>query len=234
VTETATDRRVTDLPALLAEQQEYYNKRTDYGPWIDHYMGPLKDDVAALLRDRVGRVDEVLELAPGTGWLTGLLAPLASHIDAVDGSAEMLAALRARGLRNLTGHHADLFTWSPVRRWPVIGFSNLLAHVPRSMLPQFLGRIDQALAAGGRVVALDVTPVERVIEEAWWSEGDTDVVRRRLPDGTAYRVVKHYWTPDELLAEIQPHGWTGRATLIGNTIGRGIALYDLRRAADAH
>jgi hypothetical protein len=62
-----------------------------------------------------------------------------------------------------------------------------------------------ALAPGGRVFFADEAT------DAWRHEtveGDAlPVVRRSLPDGRTYRVVKVFWDLDELEAKLRSLGW---------------------------
>ena len=76
----------------------------------------------------------VLELACGPGVWTGQLLRHASDVTAVDASPEMLAIAAAR-TREVGGERvrfvqADLFTWTPDRRYDVVFIGFWLSHVP--------------------------------------------------------------------------------------------------------
>jgi trans-aconitate methyltransferase len=76
---------------------------------------------------------DVLELACGPGAWTEKLLRHASGLTAVDGASEMLARARARvGDARVRFVQADLFTWTPDRRYDVVFFGFWLSHVPLS------------------------------------------------------------------------------------------------------
>jgi len=95
---------------------------------------------------------QVLELAAGTGTWTGELARHADHVTAVDAAPEVLAINRARhgGLR-VTYVVADLFSWTPPRRFDAVCSGFWISHVPAARWAWFWTLVDAALAPGGRV-----------------------------------------------------------------------------------
>jgi ubiquinone/menaquinone biosynthesis C-methylase UbiE len=88
----------------------YATKAEAYEAMIapEDYQGNL---LPALERIRPFHNQHVVECGAGTGRLTCLLAPLAAHIHACDGSAHMLSVaerkLKAGGWHNWQLHHAD-------------------------------------------------------------------------------------------------------------------------------
>jgi SAM-dependent methyltransferase len=125
----------------------------------------------------------VLELACGPGVWTGQLLRYATGVTEVDASPEMLAIAATRVSRERVRFiRADLFTWRPGRRYDI---------------PQ------------GRVFFADDayrTPDELV-------EGpSSSTIRRKIPDGTAYRIVKVPHQPGDLERLLQQLGWDIKVT----------------------
>jgi SAM-dependent methyltransferase len=222
---------VTAFAALVAEQQTYYRLRASvHEDEASAYMAPVIEDVVARmwLSKLEGRV---LELACGTGHLTQHLSQMAEHVDAMDGSGEMLRVLAARGLPNVTPILQDIFSWEPANKWDAIFFSNWLSHVPVQLLPAFWEVLGSALQPGGRVIFLDATAAETRMEHEMGEEDGIPVAIRSV-DGQTFRVIKHFWDPNDLLAGLREWGWSGTATPIGEEIGRGFLLYDVGRDDD--
>lgn len=223
---------MVDITDLLREQQFYYNYRSnDWDQWVRHYMFPVQDELDALMAQSP-LAGDVLEMACGTGFWSERLAVRANSVTALDGSAEMLERVRARHLPNVHTIQADLFTWNPPTQWDAIFFAHWLTHVPSSHFDAFWSTVDAALLPGGNVVVVDVTSVEKRIEEEVWEEQDVPLTRRRLKDGRRFDIVKYYWDPDELLHRLNPLGWTGTATAVGKDQGHGFVYYELHRGSD--
>jgi ubiquinone/menaquinone biosynthesis C-methylase UbiE len=79
----------------------------------------------------------ILELACGTGLWTQHLAPLATHITAVDAAPEVIALNQNRvNSESVEYIVADLFNWTPDRQFDFIFFGFWLSHVPLFMESQ--------------------------------------------------------------------------------------------------
>lgn len=217
-----------NMSELLTKQLEYYDARAaDWGGWIAHYMGPVEHEVDAML-SRIGLDGDVLDMACGTGYWTAKLAARAHSVTALDGSAEMLSRL-ASNASNVHTLQADLFHWNPPTQWDSVFFAHWLAHVPEDLFDQFWSVVDGALLPGGNVVVVDVAPEEKRIEEELLELDSVPMTRRRLKDGRRFDVVKRYWEPDELLARLEPLGWVGTGTKIGEEDGQGFVVWELGR-----
>jgi SAM-dependent methyltransferase len=195
--------RADELEPLLVEQLAYYraiaSRYEDYaipGPGGSELIGAL---------DCFRPSGSVLELACGTGVWTELLLRHATSVTAVDASAEMLAIASARvGDDRARFIQADLFTWAPESRYDVVFFGFWLSHVPEERFESFWRLVSDALEADGRVFFVDDgyrTPDELIYG------GSSSVIRRRLDDGTPYRVVKVPYEPRRLEERLQRLGW---------------------------
>lgn len=204
-----------DDPELIHEQIQYYRARA---PEYDETSSPTSGALAAHEEDIGRRLDEfaprgrVLEIASGTGTWTRRLLRHASALTALDSSAEM-HALSSKKLGNdprVRYIEADIFSWTPDDIYDFVFFSNWLSHVPPTGFEGFWGIVASALARDGRVFFVDQ------VKNAWRNddlqeEFDHDpsvpIVRRRLEDGRAFRVVKVFWDPDELETTLHRLGW---------------------------
>jgi demethylmenaquinone methyltransferase/2-methoxy-6-polyprenyl-1,4-benzoquinol methylase len=166
----------------------------------------------------------VLELAGGTGIWTGELLRFADRVTVVDGSAETLAINRAKhGDERVERIVADLFSFTPPRRFDVVFFSFWISHVPVDHWSGFWAVVADALAPGGRVFFLDGARPEHGLANgpAEWrakkiaehaamhgASVDSDVTEREVGDGTRFRVVKRFWEPAVLETELAAIGWS--------------------------
>jgi len=214
---------MSDLPdperALLAEQLEYYRKRA---PEYDEYFerrGRYDEGEERNRRwfEEVGEVraalagfdprGDVLELAAGTGWWTQELLLHADRLTALDGAPEALAVNRDRlGADPRVDYVvADIFRWTPERRYDVVFFGFWLSHVPPELFDRFWERVRACLRPGGRVFFVDSRQPSTAAARA--RRGDGEVTVRRLNDGREFRVVKVFYAPAPLEARLRGLGW---------------------------
>jgi 2-polyprenyl-3-methyl-5-hydroxy-6-metoxy-1,4-benzoquinol methylase len=113
----------------------------------DHnaYYQPL------LLRELPARCERILDVGCGTGGFAAQLAEQADQVDALDRSAEMIRAARARVPANVTCIEADLLRRRvPAEHYDAITSISALHHM---VLAEALPRLSQALRPGGVLVA---------------------------------------------------------------------------------
>jgi SAM-dependent methyltransferase len=188
---------------LLDEQIAYY--RALAADYLDQSLDlPGGDELTEAL-DQFGPARSVLELACGPGVWTGQLLRYATDVTAVDASPEMLAIAAARiGGGRVRFIQADLFTWRPDRRYDVVFLGFWLSHVPAGRFESFWSLVADCLKPAGRVFFADDayrTPGELV-------EGpSSSTIRRRVPDGTTYRLVKMPHRPADLERQLRQLGW---------------------------
>jgi SAM-dependent methyltransferase len=190
-----------DIDGLLAEQVRYYHARApEYDDWWfrrgRHDEGPGANarwfrEVEALeaALDRFHPAGDVLELACGTGLWTRRLARRANRLTAVDASPEVLALNASRVADgNVEYVQADLFDWSPPRRFDVCFFSFWLSHVPERRFDAFWRMVRTALRPGGRVFLIDsAQPGPASVAS------DGERMTRRLADGREFEIVKRFY-----------------------------------------
>jgi SAM-dependent methyltransferase len=202
--------------ALIREQIEYYRLRA---PEYDVTSSPPGDPLARYGRqieaglDRFRPTGRVLEIASGTGVWTVHLPRYASSITALDSSPEMheLSRKKTGGDPRIRYLQADVFSWQPGGRYDVVFFANWLSHVPPGRFHLFWETVRATLAPAGRAFFVDE------LEDAWrYEDGfredfvddpSVPVVRRSLPDGRTFLVVKVFWNPEELRSTLGALGW---------------------------
>lgn len=214
---------------VLREQISYYRARAnEYDEWFlrqgryDHgpeenarwrgEVAEVADALDTFLAEASGRPGaSALELAAGTGLWTQRLAGRFTPLIAVDASPETLAINRERlgpAAEQVEYHVADIFDWRPERRYDVVFFSFWLSHVPPERFAAFWAMVRECLAPGGRVFLLDsrYTPTSTARDHQL--EGaDATRVTRRLNSGREFQVVKVFYTPERLSAELAALGW---------------------------
>jgi trans-aconitate methyltransferase len=195
--------RPAESDPLLAEQIAYY--RAIAPEYEDHAIpGPGEDELIAAI-DAFQPTGNVLELACGPGAWTEHLLRHATGVTAVDAASEMLARARARvGDDRVRFVQADLFAWTPDRRYDVVFFGSWISHVPQDRFESFWSLVADCLRPSGRVFFIDDayrTPDELIDGES------SSTIRRRLNDGTAYRAVKVPYRPADLEDRLRRLGW---------------------------
>jgi trans-aconitate methyltransferase len=188
---------------LLAEQVAYYSAIAP--EYEDHAIsGPGADELIAAM-DTFRPTGDVLELACGPGAWTARLLNRATTVTALDASPEMLARAEARvGADRVRFIRANLFAWTPDRRYDVVFFSSWISHVPLDRFDVFWFFVADCLRPSGRVFFMDDayrTPDELIEGES------SSTIRRRLNDGTAYRTVKVPHRPADLEDRLRRLGW---------------------------
>ena len=208
---------------ILVEQIDYYRARApEYDRWFRR-EGRYDRGVEATSRwfaevaELMAALDElpldgaaILELAPGTGIWTERLVVRSADVTAVDSSPEMIEhnvqrlGDRAERVRYI---EADLFDWVPDRVYDGVVFCFWISHVPDERLDGFLSTVAAALRPGGWFFFVDglredtSTAMDHVLPEA-----GVAVMTRRLDDGREFRIVKNYWTLDELTRRTRAAG----------------------------
>jgi SAM-dependent methyltransferase len=198
-----------ELGWLLDEQVTYY--RSLAADYLNHGLDLPGGNELAQALEAFRPAGSVLELACGPGVWTGQLLRYAADVTAVDASPEMLAiAAAARvGDNRVRFVQADLFTWVPDRRYDVVFFGFWLSHVPLGRFESFWTLVADCLKDDGRVFFADDahrTPDELI-------EGpSSSMIRRRLDDGTSYRIVKVPHRPPDLEQRLRRLGWHIKVT----------------------
>ncbi len=224
--------------AALTEQLEYYRARADeYDKWWRR-EGRFDRGAEANARWFAETVElehvlarfaprgEVLELACGTGLWTRRLVEHATHVTAVDAAPEVLAINRARvGDRGVTYVQADLFQWTPdPGAYDACVFTFWLSHVPEDRFAAFWERVAGALKPDGRVFFIDSAHTESstAADHRLPAPGEATMTRR-LDDGREFQIIKRFYEPEALTAEMRQLGWDCRVGTTGEFFIHGTA-----------
>jgi len=188
--EDANLRRYYDQRA--AEYEQIYLPRDD-----EHgrELGELARELRLALAGR-----RVLEVACGTGYWTACAAQVAT-VTATDASLAMLSQAREKALPgHVTLQFADAYDLSTVKG----EFNGALAmfwlsHVPRARLRRFLDGLHARLEPGSVVYLADNVYVPGLGGELLPVNESGDTYKlRRLADGGRHRVLKNYFSEDDL------------------------------------
>jgi len=190
------------VPQADDQMQSYYSARA---PEYDKVY--LKPERQSDLRDierwlpTVFAGSSVLEVACGTGYWTQFIAPVASHMLAIDAASETLQIAKGRVPAEAVEFAlGDAYALPQDMRTFDCGFAGFwISHVPKLRARQFLLGLHAALKPGARVVLLDnrfvagsSSPISRRDDS-----GDTYQLRT-LRDGTTHEVLKNFPSEDEL------------------------------------
>ncbi len=210
-----------DPANVILEQIDYYRARaSEYDEWfyrLNRYdRGPELnqhwfDDVAELITafQKLGPVDEAVELAAGTGIWTERLVKLAKHLTVVDTSPEMIAINRSKVPdANVTYVQKDVFEWEPERKYDLVFFSFWLSHVPPERLDAFLAKARRTVRTGGRLFLIDSRFEQTGAAKNNPLFEDEETYRTRiLNDGSEYTIVKVYYEPEPLRESLAKAGF---------------------------
>lgn len=214
---------------VLQDQIAYYRARAgEYDEWFyrkGRYDRGAEnnqrwfDEVATVMGEveTLGQVGHVLELAAGTGIWTVELAKIASHITAVDASAEVIAINREKlGASPVTYVQADLFAWEPEHQYDLVFFAFWLSHVPPEKLNVFLDKVRRATKPGARIFAIDSLPDNTSSAANHESYQPDDIYHtRKLNDGREFKIVKIFYTPADLERKLAEHGFEAQVKTSG-------------------
>jgi demethylmenaquinone methyltransferase/2-methoxy-6-polyprenyl-1,4-benzoquinol methylase len=218
------DDLVAYYEARAPEYDDWYLRRGRYS------HGPVHDaawnaelDAAGRWLDALPIRGEVVELAAGTGWWSPLLAEK-GDLTLYDAAPAPLDKARERLVAHgLRAHLHVRDAWAPPDRQVDALFAGFwLSHVPRGRLDEFLAVARAWLRPGGTFAFIDSLPDAQSGAADHPTPRDDGSVRR-LSDGREFRIVKVYYTPDELRAALLRSGFglaevttTGRFFLLGH------------------
>lgn len=201
--------------ATLQEQIAYYRARAgEYDESIQgtgRFAAQEKDETIerdfSRVMDKVravAPVENILELAGGTGIWTQELVKLGQSITVVDASPEMLAINRGKVADDRVHYiQADLFTWKPEQQYDLVFFGFWLSHIPPERLDSFLDMVSQAVQPRGQVIIIDqwnFLPGEEAITQGTHQT-------RRLADGQQFTIVKVYYDLDTISNKLKERGF---------------------------
>lgn len=221
---------------LIAAQRVYYDLRApDHAdvsrPSDRRIRGLMGSDLVRSLVCELHVTGDVLELACGSGAFTRELTQYASSLTALDGSPKMLELNQdAVGRGGVDYVCADVFRWTPTRRFDFVFFGFWLSHVPPTHFEAFWSTVRACLRPGGRVGFVDEDERARN-NESTIVDGAVPAARRTLSDGQAFDIVKVFWHADDLERRLRATGWDAHVRSAGDTFLLGTATPEPTLAA---
>lgn len=198
------------------ETENYYRARAGEYEQIYYRDNParsreLHDEVARLSALAAGK--KVLELACGTGYWTQVMSRTAREITALDLSPEMIAQSRAKQFGcPVKLMAADMFGWQPpTERFDLVAVGFWISHQPRQEYDHFFALLHRCVRPTGSIWLMDNNPPA---EGATHNTAGTDQFgnhykKRWLENGEEFKILKNYFSEQELRALLEPHFQVG-------------------------
>jgi demethylmenaquinone methyltransferase/2-methoxy-6-polyprenyl-1,4-benzoquinol methylase len=193
--------------SLVREQIAYYRAQAREYRRVDPSAGPLAVAREHLLK--LGPLQHILELAPGTGDWTQELVRIGQTVTALEASPEMIAINRERVADpRVEYQQADLFQWTPQQQYDLVFFAFWLSHVPPDLVDAFLLKVRDAVRPGGHLFIIDqcndlpgypLGKKEGIFEE------------RTLSNGRTFTIVKVFYHPGLLAEHVKRLGFDATA-----------------------
>lgn len=213
---------------LMQEQMAYYHARaSEYDEWFlrkgRYYRGEEHKAawdaeihrVASALKDAF-QGENVLEIACGTGLWTQRLAPLCTHLTALDSSSETLRICKERvKFPHVEYVQSDVFEWRSGQTYDFVFFSFWLSHVPEELFEPFWGFVGESLKPGGRAFFVDNLFTQDSSAKDHGPISKSGIVERKLNDGREYKIVKVFYEPDRLTRKLADLGWVANVVASG-------------------
>jgi SAM-dependent methyltransferase len=189
---------------IIEEMQNYYGQRASV---YDSSMG-YDDDakVRSLLpifervRDAM-RGKHVLEIACGPGFWTQFASETAASVVATDYNQSTLDEAHKKSLPfdRLSLLQADAYRLDLIPGFfDAILAVDWLAHVPLSKMEEFLSGAIHRVSSGSPLMFIDQLPGEHSRTGVFDTDGN-HIQERTLPDGSAFRVIKHFFSDDQIV-----------------------------------
>ncbi|ARV61116.1 SAM-dependent methyltransferase [Nostocales cyanobacterium HT-58-2] len=206
---------------IIQEQIAYYEARaSEYDEWfyrIGRYdrgeeINQRWFNEVAVVKNALyqnGPVEDILELACGTGIWTQELLNIGKKITAFDASQEVLEINRAKlGATHVEYKLVDLFSWEPDAEYDFVFFSFWLSHVPPTLVDSFLTKVYKSVCVGGQVFIIDSRFDLTSTAKNHILENDGNIyISRKLNDGQEFTIVKIFYQPEELQDKLAQVGF---------------------------
>ncbi|WP_334815437.1 class I SAM-dependent methyltransferase [Nostoc sp.] len=215
---------------ILQQQIEYYRARAkEYDQWFyrkGRYDRGIENnqrwfnEVAVIKNTlhQIGVVDDILELACGTGIWTQELLNIGKKITAIDASEEVITINRSKlNLLSVEYYIKDLFSWQPDTEYDLVFFAFWLSHVPPKLLDSFLTKVYQSVRVGGQVFIIDSFFEPTSTANNHILEDDGNIYKtRKLNNDQEFQIFKIFYQPDELKDKLKKAGFEAEVKVTDN------------------
>ena len=196
---------------ILIDQINYYRARADfYDESISSGLETFEVGKSLLLK--LGKFDQILELACGTGVWTETLLKMGNHVTAVDAAPEMLKIAKEKcGDERITYQQADLFNWNPDAAYDLVFFANWLSHVPPNTIDDFLNKVKKSLNKNGQIAFVD----QHAPSDADKAIAEKDIYAKRPLIGQEFTIIKVFYDLGDLQKKLEGLGFEVSAKKFG-------------------
>lgn len=197
---------------IIEEMQTYYGRRASV---YDSSMGYDDDAKVRILLPIIERVREtmrgrhVLEIACGPGFWTQFASETAASVVATDYNQSTLDEAKNKSLPfdRVSLLQADAYRLDLIPGiFDAILSVDWLAHVPISKMEEFLSGALRRVRSGSPLMFIDQLPGEHSRSGVFDADGN-HIQERVLPDGSAFRVIKHFFSDDQIATQFS--GFSG-------------------------
>jgi demethylmenaquinone methyltransferase/2-methoxy-6-polyprenyl-1,4-benzoquinol methylase len=167
---------------------------------------------------QIGTVENILEVACGTGIWTQELLKIGKKITALDASQEVIEINRAKvDDANVDYRQIDLFSWEPDVEYDLVFFSFWLSHVPPTLLDSFLEKVYRSVRIGGQVFIIDSRFDPTSTAKDHLLENDSNIqITRKLNDGQQFTIFKIFYKRSQLLDKLTQVGFNADVNQTNN------------------
>jgi demethylmenaquinone methyltransferase/2-methoxy-6-polyprenyl-1,4-benzoquinol methylase len=219
MTDDIIQQQITYYSARAEEYDEWFYRtgRYDRGEEINQRWFSEAGVVKSALY-QINAVENILELACGTGIWTQELLNIGKQITALDASQEVIEINRRKlGATNIEYRLVDLFSWQPDAEYDLVFFSFWLSHVPPTLVDSFLAKVYKSVRVGGQVFILDSRFEPTSTAKNHILENDGDIyITRKLNNEQEFKIVKIFYQPEELRDKLTQVGFHAEVKVTDN------------------
>ncbi len=148
----------------------------------------------------------VLEIACGTGYWTERIAKTATTIYATDINQNVIEIARKRQTENITFAVADMFDFTPDKKFEGVFGGFIWSHILLQDLDKFIGKIKSLFKPNGILVFIDGNAVEGTNHDfkniTKTDEYGNTFQTRTLENGSSHLVLKNFPTKEFLIEKL--------------------------------
>ncbi|RUT01852.1 hypothetical protein DSM106972_064750 [Dulcicalothrix desertica PCC 7102] len=206
---------------IIQQQIEYYRARaSEYDEWFyrqgrydrgeklnKRWFNEVNILKSALRQ--LGKFNDILELASGTGIWTQEILNIGNNITAIDAFQEVIEINRYKlNSPKVDYHQLNLFAWEPDREYDLVFFSFWLSHVPPELIDAFLEKVYNSVRPSGKIFTIDSRYEPTSTAKNHTLKDDKDIyVSRKLNNGQEYQIVKLFYQPEQLHDKLTQAGF---------------------------
>jgi len=191
---------------------QYYSKRAHEYEQIYYRDDPIRQGEQKKIAEEMKKIfynKNVLEVACGTGFWTVFLSETANKIVAIDNSKEVLEIAQSKSYKcTVSFQKSDAYNIP----FSVCSFEGGVAnfwffHIPKDKIKLFLSGFHKVLSNKAIVFIVDNVFNESIGGKLIRSKSDDNTYKIRvLKNGDKYKIIKNYYSKEELLNIFSGYG----------------------------